>query len=413
MSPVVFVPIFEILKSFYFFADVDRMSSDGGLPALLNGDIVDVAAVQRRAWLGLSCWPLHRRLAWELVLGVASPLAASRSLQSRRLVGEYCAQLAKWREAATVDDLTASPVGRKSDGTSPNSSGRGSLGVDGAVVGIVQTTSGNSSVPSLSFDSSTDVFVANEELAIIKQIRKDVPRSTGGMAALAHSRSQTLLERVLFVWALRHPACGYVQGMNDLAVPFVCVVIADELRMPPEDLFSTKCHGDALVSTIPADAWEARIEPAVYWMTSRFIERLQDNFTGNQRGAHRMVADLEAIVKAADPSLWKSIVTVSDVPFALFSFRWINCLLQRELSFAPALRLMDTYVADEIPVGSFHPYVCAAFLLRFRPLVLAHARDLGTLLPVLQNLPTQSWAVRDVDELVASAFVLSHRHPIN
>ena len=31
------------------------------------------------------------------------------------------------------------------------------------------------------------------------------------------------MENVLLVWALRHPACGYVQGMNDLLVPFIYV----------------------------------------------------------------------------------------------------------------------------------------------------------------------------------------------
>ena len=32
-----------------------------------------------------------------------------------------------------------------------------------------------------------------------------------------------LMENILLVWALRHPACGYVQGMNDLLVPFIYV----------------------------------------------------------------------------------------------------------------------------------------------------------------------------------------------
>ncbi len=33
------------------------------------------------------------------------------------------------------------------------------------------------------------------------------------------------LERVLFVWALRHPASGYVQGINDLATPLYSVFL--------------------------------------------------------------------------------------------------------------------------------------------------------------------------------------------
>ena len=34
------------------------------------------------------------------------------------------------------------------------------------------------------------------------------------------------LERILYVWAIRHPASGYVQGINDLAIPFFQVFLA-------------------------------------------------------------------------------------------------------------------------------------------------------------------------------------------
>ena len=34
------------------------------------------------------------------------------------------------------------------------------------------------------------------------------------------------LERILYVWAIRHPASGYVQGINDLATPFFQVFLS-------------------------------------------------------------------------------------------------------------------------------------------------------------------------------------------
>ena len=34
------------------------------------------------------------------------------------------------------------------------------------------------------------------------------------------------LERVLYIWAIRHPASGYVQGINDLATPFFQVFLS-------------------------------------------------------------------------------------------------------------------------------------------------------------------------------------------
>ena len=33
------------------------------------------------------------------------------------------------------------------------------------------------------------------------------------------SQVQQSLEKILYIWAIKHPASGYVQGMNDLATP--------------------------------------------------------------------------------------------------------------------------------------------------------------------------------------------------
>lgn len=36
-----------------------------------------------------------------------------------------------------------------------------------------------------------------------------------------------LFERVLYIWAIRHPASGYVQGINDLITPFFVVFLTE------------------------------------------------------------------------------------------------------------------------------------------------------------------------------------------
>lgn len=38
---------------------------------------------------------------------------------------------------------------------------------------------------------------------------------------------QQLFERILFIWAIRHPASGYVQGINDLVTPFFVVFLSE------------------------------------------------------------------------------------------------------------------------------------------------------------------------------------------
>lgn len=36
-----------------------------------------------------------------------------------------------------------------------------------------------------------------------------------------------VFERILFTWAIRHPASGYVQGINDLVTPFFVVFLSE------------------------------------------------------------------------------------------------------------------------------------------------------------------------------------------
>ena len=81
------------------------------------------------------------------------------------------------------------------------------------------------------------------------QIEIDVPRTRPGVPLWMHSSTQRVciashplptaialttpiyflsqcLERILYVWAIRHPASGYVQGINDLATPFFEVFLS-------------------------------------------------------------------------------------------------------------------------------------------------------------------------------------------
>ena len=40
-------------------------------------------------------------------------------------------------------------------------------------------------------------------------------------------RSLQMFERILFIWSIRHPASGYVQGINDLVTPFFVVFLTE------------------------------------------------------------------------------------------------------------------------------------------------------------------------------------------
>ena len=50
---------------------------------------------------------------------------------------------------------------------------------------------------------------------------------------------QRCLERLLYVWAVKHPASGYVQGINDLATPLLVVFLSAALLPPKESSSSS------------------------------------------------------------------------------------------------------------------------------------------------------------------------------
>lgn len=39
-----------------------------------------------------------------------------------------------------------------------------------------------------------------------------------------------IFERILYIWAIRHPASGYVQGINDLVTPFFVVFLSEYIE---------------------------------------------------------------------------------------------------------------------------------------------------------------------------------------
>lgn len=63
------------------------------------------------------------------------------------------------------------------------------------------------------------------------QIHIDVPRMNPQISLFQQKLVQEMFERVLFIWSIRHPASGYVQGINDLVTPFFIVFLQEQL--PP------------------------------------------------------------------------------------------------------------------------------------------------------------------------------------
>ena len=89
-----------------------------------------------------------------------------------------------------------------------------------------------------------------------------------------------------------------------------------------------------------------------------------------------------------------------------FSFRWMNCLLLREMPLRAIIRVWDTYLSEETGgFESFHVYVCVVMLKTYKDKLMT--LDFQGILLFLQDLPTHEWDETDVECLLSQAFILS------
>jgi hypothetical protein len=357
------------------------------LDAALAPPIVDVAALRNVCWCGVPD-PARRYEAWCVLLRYLPPqVNATAPAVLLRKRAEYATHVQHHHASVPWDALLATQS------------------VQGATHSLlVATTPG--STPN--FDASP------EDVAIMRQIRKDVPRTFNGVLMLQHPRVQLLLERVLFVWALRHPASGYVQGMNDILLPFLYVVLAKRISSDG-DVYRLIALDEAGVKSVSGSLIERdwlEVEADAYWLLSAFMSSVQGNFTFSQGGTHALVQRLEGIIAAADAPL-HAFLRESGVSFEEFAFRWMNCFLLRELPPALGVRLFDTYCAEEADggrgFGVFHVYVCAALLLRLSER-LRRATDFAVIVQLLQNPASPAFDEEAVADLTARAFILLQQY---
>lgn len=196
----------------------------------LSKQSVDFGQLRTMAWAGIP--DELRPLVWQLLLGYLPAVASVRSSQLARKRAEY---------ASGVRLAFA----------------RGTAGLD---------------------------------QSIWHQIHIDVPRTNPGIRLWQREATQRALERILYVWALRHPASGYVQGMNDLATPFFEVFLSAYIDSDAE-LFD--------ISLLPPNVVEA-IEADTFWCLSKLLDGIHDNYTHGQKGIHNQIRMMQELMPRMD-----------------------------------------------------------------------------------------------------------------
>ncbi|XP_034517579.1 TBC1 domain family member 22B [Ailuropoda melanoleuca] len=278
-----------------------------------------------------------------------------------------------------------------------------------------------------------------------RQIHIDIPRTNPLIPLFQQPLVQEIFERILFIWAIRHPASGYVQGINDLVTPFFVVFLSEYVEEDVENFDVTNLSQDMLRS----------IEADSFWCMSKLLDGIQDNYTFAQPGIQKKVKALEELVSRIDEQVHNHFRRY-EVEYLQFAFRWMNNLLMRELPLRCTIQL-DTgpllvcehsgghlVTVDEedkqVPSSSgvhraFDP-ICSISVPELpQPLeewnvveqvqvqvnhpenmaAVAFSREAKTsflasqgLLMLLQNLPTIHWGNEEIGLLLAEAYRLKY-----
>lgn len=233
---------------------------------------------------------------------------------------------------------------------------------------------------------------AEDELHTLRQISVDCPRTVPDVAFFHQPVIQACLERILYIWAIRHPASGYVQGINDLATPFLVVFLSEHMEGEMEDWVVSKLT-PAKLSNVEADC---------YWCLSKLLDNIQDHYTFAQPGIQRLVFKLKELVRRIDEPVSKHMER-QGLEFLQFAFRWFNCLLIREIPFLLVTRLWDTYLAEGDKFPDFLVYACASFLLTWTEQL--QRLDFQEMVLFLQHLPTRRWTHQELEMVLSRAFM--------
>lgn len=119
--------------------------------------------------------------------------------------------------------------------------------------------------------------------------------------------------------AIRHPASGYVQGINDLVTPFLVVFLSEYLD-GTVDNWSISNLSPEKICTIEADC---------YWCLSKLLDGMQDHYTFAQPGIQRLVFKLKELVRRIDGKP----LFLHLAPFSLHQIIIIHVLVSYKMCF--------------------------------------------------------------------------------
>lgn len=302
------------------------------LRELLNRDLIDLEAARPLVWLGVP--PDIRPQVWQLLLGYL-PTDRSRT--------ELCLERKRAQYHAYVEEIYE-----------------------------------------LRQLHETEKLVKD-----LKQIDDDLPRTQPKLKIFKDKVLQGTLRRILYIWSVRHPACGYVQGMNDL-----CSILMLVFLQP-------HCTFDMLTETGPLCAQLVDVEADCFWCLTVILDNVQDFFFPSSPGIQRSLMRIQEIIGRVDEGLSRHFKT-QEVTMIQFAFRWFNCLLVREFPLRLVFSLWDAFMSEPDGFSAYAVYVAAALCLNWSAAL--KSMPFQDIMLFLQSLPTEDWQERELQEVLAHAY---------
>ena len=350
---------------------------------LLQEPIVNLDALRELAWSGIPA--RLRPLCWRLLLGYVPPNRDLREGVLSRKRGEYRNLVEEYYNPILEETRIANA-----------NAGTGGTGSSG---------------------SNQVVYISE-----LRQVAVDVPRTAPGVPFFHQERIQKSLERILFIWGMRHPASGYVQGINDVATPFLAVFFygqvldkgdegdgggGDGWDVDTEDV--VRKLNEAKAADVAADGSSVNlgetlleVEADAYWCLCKVLDGIQDHYTYAQPGIQKTLFRVGELVSRVGQDVADHLAR-EHCEYMQFGFRWCNCLLLRELSFDLGIRLWDTYVSEGTKLKDFLVYVLSSFLLSWAPELVK--MELEGLIMFLQRTPTEAWTEGDIETVLSRAYM--------
>ena len=157
---------------------------------------------------------------------------------------------------------------------------------------------------------------------------------------------------------MRHPASGYVQGINDVVTPFIVVFISEYIEINLDTLDTPPKLQDVTEEQL------SNVEGDAYYCLSKILDGILDNYTSSWPGIQKSFVRIEEVIKRVDPQLLAHFSN-QNIDFYHMYFKWVTCLLLRQFSMKTCLRLFDTYLAIENNYFGFCLYILAAIILKY------------------------------------------------